>query len=173
MAAKKPSLSPTPLSASSRRSGIWCLRNIVSRRPTPGMSRRWALRNRPNNQNVTRPPVGSGPWLGLRFNLTNTMKNYPNWPCECRNWCRCEPIDLTKPIANHHHACEHYEASKIDVWRVTLDGASYVTDREPTPEEINEGGGDERKDGPRVLRTARGVRGLLICPTNDCAANVG
>ena len=67
------------------------------------------------------------------------MKNYPNWPCECRNWCRCEPIDLTKPIANHHHACEHYEASKIDVWRVTLDGASYVTDREPTPEEINEG----------------------------------
>lgn len=45
-----------------------------------------------------------------------------HWPCECRNWCRCEPIDLKRPMPNHHHACQHYNASLIDVWRVQTPG---------------------------------------------------
>ncbi len=48
----------------------------------------------------------------------------PFWPCpkNCLSWCRCEPIDLQRPAANHHHACEHYNASLIDVWRVQTPG---------------------------------------------------
>ncbi len=41
-------------------------------------------------------------------------------------------------MANHHHACQHYNASLITVWRHTHDGTSYVTDRKPSPDECRE-----------------------------------
>lgn len=46
------------------------------------------------------------------------------WPCPngCHNWARCEPIDLRKPMPNHHSNCQHYNASLIDVWRVAPRG---------------------------------------------------
>lgn len=31
-------------------------------------------------------------------------------------------------MPDHHSACPHYNDSIIDVWRVSLDGSSYVTD---------------------------------------------
>lgn len=34
-------------------------------------------------------------------------------------------------MTHHHPRCEHVDASLIDVWRVSYDGASYVVDREP------------------------------------------
>ena len=33
-------------------------------------------------------------------------------------------------MTNHHPRCKHVDASLIDVWRVSLDGTSYVTDSE-------------------------------------------
>lgn len=40
----------------------------------------------------------------------------------CDLWARCAPVDLRKPIPNHHHRCQHYDASLIDVWRVQTPG---------------------------------------------------
>jgi len=40
-------------------------------------------------------------------------------------------------MTNHHPHCEHINASLIDVWRVSLDGVSYVTDSHPG--ELTEG----------------------------------
>lgn len=67
------------------------------------------------------------------------MTTTPHWPCQCRNWTRCEPIDLKGPGSpNHHSACEHFNASLIDVWRVSLDGTSYVNEIEgDAREELN------------------------------------
>lgn len=48
--------------------------------------------------------------------------------CACKTWARCLPIDLTYPSPDHHSACPHYNDSLIVVWRVSLDGSSYVTD---------------------------------------------
>ena len=62
------------------------------------------------------------------------MSTENHWPCECLNWARCTSIDLKSPMPNHHPNCQHYNASLMDVWRVTLDGASYVTDRERSEE---------------------------------------
>lgn len=53
------------------------------------------------------------------------------WPCpnNCLTWCReCNPRE---PQTNHHPRCEYVDASLIDVWRVSYDGASYVVDQEP------------------------------------------
>lgn len=64
------------------------------------------------------------------------------WPCphRCDTWARCEPIDLKRPMPNHHPRCEHYNASLIDVFRVSHeDGGSYVTDKEPSPNDLGDG----------------------------------
>lgn len=37
-------------------------------------------------------------------------------------------------MTNHHPTCEYVDASLIDVWRVSFDGNSYVTDRDPAEE---------------------------------------
>jgi hypothetical protein len=60
------------------------------------------------------------------------MNNIPHWPCpnNCLNWCR---TDGSK--TNHHPACKHVDASLITVWRVKLDGASYITDEKPDKDE--------------------------------------
>lgn len=54
--------------------------------------------------------------------------------CECMNWCR-----LGGPHTTHHPNCEHYNDSLMDVWKVEYDGAFYYTDREPSPEEFENG----------------------------------
>ena len=52
------------------------------------------------------------------------------WPCpnNCLMWCR---TDGSK--TNHHPRCQHVDASLIDVWRVSYDGASYVLAARPLP----------------------------------------
>jgi len=47
----------------------------------------------------------------------------PLWPCpnNCLTWCR---TDGSK--TNHHPRCQYVDASLIDVWRVSYDGASYA-----------------------------------------------
>lgn len=54
-------------------------------------------------------------------------KDSPLWPCpnHCENWVRCEAIDPRKPMPNHHHNCEHYNASLIDVWSVRIPGEEH------------------------------------------------
>lgn len=57
--------------------------------------------------------------------------------CECANWCRdvCAyniRDDSGLPIfTNHHRNCDKYNDSLITVWKVSYDGSSYHTDREP------------------------------------------
>ena len=84
---------------------------------------------------VTAGRVGSTALLGAIFLFLSPMSTEKHWPCACQNWARCEPVDLTKPMPNHHSKCEHYNASLIDVWRVSYDGASYVTDSEADAQE--------------------------------------
>jgi len=63
--------------------------------------------------------------------------------CECKNWCRSDigaPYHVRSddgiPIPTDHHPnCDRYNESLIDVWRVSYNGSSYVTDREPTAED--------------------------------------
>jgi hypothetical protein len=57
--------------------------------------------------------------------------------CECKNWCRAE-VD-PKAITNHHPWCKHYNDSLIDVWLVEFGGIFYVSDHEPTADEITGG----------------------------------
>lgn len=38
-------------------------------------------------------------------------------------------------MTNHHPNCEHVDASLIDVWRVSIDGAGYTTDSEANADE--------------------------------------
>jgi len=56
-----------------------------------------------------------------------------HWPCpnKCLTWCR---YGGEKPT-NHHPNCEHVDASLIPVWRVQLDGSSYLTDEKPDKDE--------------------------------------
>jgi len=49
-------------------------------------------------------------------------------------WCR---TDGSK--TDHHPRCEYVDASLIDVWRVTFDGAFYFQDTEPTPDQLAHG----------------------------------
>jgi hypothetical protein len=35
--------------------------------------------------------------------------------------------------------CPHYNDSLIDVWKVSYDGQSYYTDREPSTDELEDG----------------------------------
>jgi hypothetical protein len=58
------------------------------------------------------------------------------WPCpnNCMSWCRDDVrfVDgKPQPGTNHHPRCEYVDASLIDVWRVSYDGGSYVSDRAP------------------------------------------
>ena len=55
--------------------------------------------------------------------------------CECDNWCR----DASDLLTSHHHRCKHYTDSLIDVWRVTCDGATYVTDEEEDTDDVQHG----------------------------------
>ncbi len=59
-----------------------------------------------------------------------------HWPCpnNCMNWCRDDirvKDGAIHPMTNHHPRCEHVNDSLMDVWRVSLDGSSYVTHEEP------------------------------------------
>jgi hypothetical protein len=63
-----------------------------------------------------------------------------HWPCECRNWCRTDiqfrdgkPL----PITNHHPRCQYVDETLIDVWRLTIDGASCLFDDEPLTAEMD------------------------------------
>lgn len=67
--------------------------------------------------------------------------------CECVNWCRdgisqyphLRGVDLPAVVTNHHRYCPHYNDSLIDVWKVTYEGQSFYTDREPTADELENG----------------------------------
>lgn len=80
------------------------------------------------NSNDTKQQDGTG--------LAGDAGSGLHWPCphNCLNWCRADGS-----MTNHHPSCEYVDESLIDVWRVSFDGASYVTDREPTDEETSEG----------------------------------
>lgn len=53
----------------------------------------------------------------------------PFWPCphNCLNWARATDL---KAVTNHHPNCEHYNASLIDVWKVTDGSSSFYTEDE-------------------------------------------
>lgn len=51
--------------------------------------------------------------------------------CECVTWARAD-FDPTGQITTHRRSCPRFKEGLIDVWRVESEGASYVTNAEPT-----------------------------------------
>lgn len=51
-------------------------------------------------------------------------------PCECKGWARLFD-GIHDKGTKHHPNCPRVDNSLIDVWRVSYDGESYVTDIEP------------------------------------------
>ena len=54
--------------------------------------------------------------------------------CKCVNWARADIY----PLTDHHHNCEHFNDSLIDVWKIEYEGQSCYCDTEPEPMEEGE-----------------------------------
>lgn len=65
---------------------------------------------------------------------TETLEGVGHQPlvvlCECKNWARLFD-GIHDKGTEHHPNCPRVDDSLIDVWRVSYDGSSYVTDIEP------------------------------------------